>query len=252
MYITKVVDCPITISTGPALPYTVPLLKNSLYRTRSALTRPQPRERGRSHGRAPPRSNTIIKRERYHSSRRQDRLNLLVRNQAATGDQDGSYRAGGRPTIEAAPAAAVPPHMAARSQDGVERPVPEWAKAVKSAALEAAGSSSRGSGWALSGPASSPGSAELPRAAGNGPRRRRSRAGALPRREHFDHAPVLARGLRLLHALDNVEWVADEPGERSSGGAHRCDHRKRQAIVLRRQHLAQIAGTLGAGRHASL
>ena len=97
-----------------------------------------------------------------------------------------------------------------------------------------------------------PGSAELPRAAGSGPRRRRSRAGALPRREHFDHAPVLARGLRLLHALDNVEWVADEPGERSSGGAHRCDHRKRQAIVLRRQHLAQIAGTLGAGRHASL
>ena len=69
---------------------------------------------------------------------------------------------------------------------------------------------------------------------------------------HLDHTPVLARGLRLLHALDNVEWVADEPGERSSGGAHRCDHRKRQAIVLRRQHLAQIAGTLGAGRHASL
>ena len=33
--------------------------------------------------------------------------------------------------------------------------MPEWAKAVKSAALEAAGSSSRGSGWALSGPASS-------------------------------------------------------------------------------------------------
>eukprot|EP00964_Phaeocystis_antarctica_P019634 scaffold10832_cov45-Phaeocystis_antarctica.AAC.5 len=33
-------------------------------------------------------------------------------------------------------------------------PPPEWSKAVKSAALEAASSSTRGSGWALGGPAS--------------------------------------------------------------------------------------------------
>eukprot|EP00964_Phaeocystis_antarctica_P122713 scaffold86382_cov63-Phaeocystis_antarctica.AAC.1 len=66
-----------------------------------------------------------------------------------------TYRAGGRPAVEAAPAAAVPPHVATRSQDGAERPVPGWSKAVESAALEAAGASSHGSGRALSGPASS-------------------------------------------------------------------------------------------------
>ena len=50
----------------------------------------------------------------------------------------------------------------------------------KSAALEAAGSSTRGSGWAPSGPAL-PGSAELPGAARRALKRRKSRAGALPR-----------------------------------------------------------------------
>jgi hypothetical protein len=58
--------------------------------------------------------------------------------------------------------------------------VPGGSKAVESAGLEAASSSTRGSGWAPSGLASSPGSAELPRAAGRALRRRRSRAGAPP------------------------------------------------------------------------
>eukprot|EP00964_Phaeocystis_antarctica_P001297 scaffold692_cov78-Phaeocystis_antarctica.AAC.5 len=65
---------------------------------------------------------------------------------------------------------------------------PEWSKAVESATLKAAGSSSRGSGWVLSGSASFwEYRAELPRAARRGLRRHRSRARALPRL-HFDHA----------------------------------------------------------------
>eukprot|EP00964_Phaeocystis_antarctica_P147291 scaffold113826_cov55-Phaeocystis_antarctica.AAC.2 len=58
---------------------------------------------------------------------------------------------------------------------------PGCSKAVESAAMETASSSTRGSGWAPGGPASRPGSAELPRAARRALRRHRSRAGALPR-----------------------------------------------------------------------
>ena len=60
-------------------------------------------------------------------------------------------------------------------------------EAVKWAALEAASSSTRGSGWAPSGPAR-PESAELPRAARRALRRHRSRAGALPGGGDSDHA----------------------------------------------------------------
>eukprot|EP00964_Phaeocystis_antarctica_P004321 scaffold2348_cov66-Phaeocystis_antarctica.AAC.3 len=59
--------------------------------------------------------------------------------------------------------------------------------ARKSAALQAASSSTRGCGWALIG------SAELPRATRRGLRRRRGRAGALPKR-HYHRAA--ARGRR--------------------------------------------------------
>ena len=86
-----------------------------------------------------------------------------------------------------------PCHVAAR-QAAASRPwkrralMPgEGSKAVRSAALEAARSRIRGSGWAPRGPASRPGSAELSRAARHALRRRRSRAGALPI-PLFDHA----------------------------------------------------------------
>eukprot|EP00964_Phaeocystis_antarctica_P083878 scaffold52809_cov42-Phaeocystis_antarctica.AAC.1 len=59
--------------------------------------------------------------------------------------------------------------------------VPARSKAVESAALEAANSSTRGSGWAPSGPASLPGSAEPARAARRALRRHRVQAGALQR-----------------------------------------------------------------------
>ena len=72
------------------------------------------------------------------------------------------------------------PKHARADGDGTDGP-PGWPKAVQSAALEAAGSSTRGSGWAPSGRASSPGSAEQPRAGRRALRRRKSRAQALPR-----------------------------------------------------------------------
>eukprot|EP00964_Phaeocystis_antarctica_P060945 scaffold36376_cov59-Phaeocystis_antarctica.AAC.1 len=62
-------------------------------------------------------------------------------------------------------------------------PMPEWSQG-KSAALEAASSSTRGSGWG-----SFPGSAEVLRAARRALGRRRERAGALPR-GHFDRAAM--------------------------------------------------------------
>eukprot|EP00964_Phaeocystis_antarctica_P140106 scaffold104898_cov60-Phaeocystis_antarctica.AAC.3 len=58
--------------------------------------------------------------------------------------------------------------------------MPEWSKAVKWATLETASSSSRGSGWAPSGPA---------RATKCALRRRGSRPRALPS-GHFDHAAM--------------------------------------------------------------
>eukprot|EP00964_Phaeocystis_antarctica_P067719 scaffold40996_cov55-Phaeocystis_antarctica.AAC.2 len=62
------------------------------------------------------------------------------------------------------------------------RAPPEGSTAVESATLEAARSSTRGSGWALSARYLSPGSAEAPRAARRALRRHRSRAGAAPPR----------------------------------------------------------------------
>eukprot|EP00964_Phaeocystis_antarctica_P001543 scaffold818_cov64-Phaeocystis_antarctica.AAC.14 len=58
---------------------------------------------------------------------------------------------------------------------------PAWSKAVTSAASEAASSSTRGSGWAPGGPAYSWGCPEPPGAPRRALKRRRSRAGALPR-----------------------------------------------------------------------
>eukprot|EP00964_Phaeocystis_antarctica_P134506 scaffold98801_cov42-Phaeocystis_antarctica.AAC.1 len=58
---------------------------------------------------------------------------------------------------------------------------PEWSKAVDSTTLEATGYSTRGSGWASTGPGSRPGCLEPPGAARRALGRRRSRAGALPR-----------------------------------------------------------------------
>eukprot|EP00964_Phaeocystis_antarctica_P096518 scaffold62814_cov35-Phaeocystis_antarctica.AAC.2 len=60
-------------------------------------------------------------------------------------------------------------------------PPPEWSKAVESAALEAASSSTQGSGWAPRGPTPRPGCLEPPGAGRCALRRRRSRARALPR-----------------------------------------------------------------------
>ena len=86
-----------------------------------------------------------------------------------------------------------PPRARPRGRDGLEltsrRHLHSQRRRVKWAAWEAARSSTRGSGWAPSGPVSPPGSAEPPRAARRALgrralgrralRRRRSRAGAL-------------------------------------------------------------------------
>ena len=56
-----------------------------------------------------------------------------------------------------------PPHLLPMHLELL--PLPEWSNAVNWAALEAAGSSSRGSGWAPSGPVSplgAPSQPELP------------------------------------------------------------------------------------------
>ena len=78
-----------------------------------------------------------------------------------------------------------------QEEDFVPR-VPGWSEAGKWAALEAARSSTGGSGWAPSGPASPPGRAEPARAARRGLLRRRSHPRALPG-GHFDHARVRRR-----------------------------------------------------------
>ena len=85
-----------------------------------------------------------------------------------------------------------PCHVAAR-QAAASRPwkrralMPEGSKAVESAALEAARSSSRGSGQAPRGPASRPESTELARAARRALRGRRSRA------RHCQHVALTMR-----------------------------------------------------------
>ena len=110
-----------------------------------------------------------------------------------------SRRASRSPRQTAGRARAAPPSARGTSRRGLwplscvlwrapparPRPPPGRATAATSAGLEAAGSSSRGSGGALSGagPLSPPGSAELPRAARRAlrRRRRRRRARAPPR-----------------------------------------------------------------------
>ena len=86
---------------------------------------------------------------------------------------------------------------------------------------------SGGGGWALSGPAL-PGSAELPRTTRRALRRRRSRAGALPRL-HFDHAAVREEQ-RTQHPRGAVHQAV-EGHPREDGGAptlvHQgCQHRR--------------------------
>eukprot|EP00964_Phaeocystis_antarctica_P126097 scaffold89827_cov54-Phaeocystis_antarctica.AAC.3 len=80
-------------------------------------------------------------------------------------------------------------------------------KAATSAALEAAGSSTRGNSWAFE-------------AARRAPRRRRSRAGALPR-GHFDHAVAQQQGLpRAGHPRGRTPTDARARTE-GGGGGHR-------------------------------
>ena len=78
---------------------------------------------------------------------------------------------------------------ARRSARG-RRAAPEWSQAVESAATGAAGSSTRGSGWAPRGPASSWEYRAAQSRQARALERRRSRAGAPPRGGHFEHAAV--------------------------------------------------------------
>eukprot|EP00964_Phaeocystis_antarctica_P131657 scaffold95607_cov64-Phaeocystis_antarctica.AAC.2 len=97
---------------------------------------------------------------------------------------------------------------------------PGWSKAVTSAALEAASSSTRGSGWAPRGrplPGAARSRPEPPGAARLTLKRQRSRVGALPRGGHFDHAAP--------HAADQVracvesKVVAQAAASWPSGGS---------------------------------
>ena len=104
-----------------------------------------------------------------------------------------------------------------------ELAAPGWSKAVESAALEVAGSSTRGGGWAPRGSTSR--STEPARRA---LMRHRSRAGAVPR-GHFDHAaarlvPVVAWQRRVaklslhLHRRGDRRLARCERAARQQGG----------------------------------
>ena len=74
-----------------------------------------------------------------------------------------------------------------QARAGAPRAAPKWSSAVESAALEAAGSNTRGGGWAPSGRASGSECLEPPGTARRALRRRTRRARAL-RRQHVDRA----------------------------------------------------------------
>eukprot|EP00964_Phaeocystis_antarctica_P101141 scaffold66645_cov60-Phaeocystis_antarctica.AAC.3 len=90
-------------------------------------------------------------------------------------------------------------------------PSPEGSKAVASAALEAAGSSTSGSSSAHNGRVSRPGCLEPPKATRRVLRRRGSRPRALPS-AHFDHAALPA-----THGQGSTVWKKRAPRITASG-----------------------------------
>ena len=111
---------------------------------------------------------------------------LSPRRQPQERSRRGRPRAPGSNDAERGPALLV---QLAQLQLLPPQGAPGWSTAKKWAAVEAASSSTRGSGWVLIGPAGSP------------VRRRRSRSGALPR-EDLDNTGAPQPSLqRLLSAL---------------------------------------------------
>ena len=130
-----------------------------------------------------------------------------------------------------------------QARAGAPRAAPICPKAVESAALEAAGSNTRGSGWAPSGPAS--GSECPPGTARRALRRRTRRARAL-RRQHVDRAAAP----RPRREAPSISWPAQARRSTHSARAGSEVLRTSRGCARPRLAVAALAPGLQPARRA--